>query len=438
MCDEFTLMKEQLKSAKLGSFLLVPLKYDEQFNKSWLEENGQLTAITTMDINESVKKSTNGNNSENVIERYIINREKVAELLLGSENSNTFYACPKTEQYFSTINVFDVMDIEIYIFHTQVAFLRVKIKYSNLRLLNIVCNFGFAENDVTYYYTDKNGDIKVFDFEGELKNICRLRGLELFFSEKSALFLESYVYTTAVVPQRFKEIETMRQATFNLHLMGGRLEDKLEDRSEEDINYVYAVKNQPLGTYRWGCCVTSQTISYIVANESMDIDAELKEQSENGIPVALLALYQKYTCLRFKELISIADDKKTKRLKKLKKQLLEFQAYGTITPANLSRWHNVRQTYKHILDTNGVPQAIDDISITLNLLVERQKETETAKADAIMGLITIFSIVSIPTSIIGLLDVLMGGNSMNIITAVVSLVSIIFVIILMLLYKERT
>ena len=74
----------------------------------------------------------------------------------------------------------------------------------------------------------------------------------------------------------------------------------------------------------------------------------------------------------------------------------------------------------------------------MNLLTEQQKEIETAKSDAIMGLITLFSIVSIPTSIIGFVDVLMGGNSMNIITAVVSLVSVVFVIILMLLYKERT
>ena len=62
---------------------------------------------------------------------------------------------------------------------------------------------------------------------------------------------------------------------------------------------------------------------------------------------------------------------------------------------------------------------------------------ETAKADAIMGLITLFSIVSIPTSIIGLIDVLMGGNSLNVMTAVISLVSVIFVIVIMLLYKER-
>jgi len=152
----------------------------------------------------------------------------------------------------------------------------------------------------------------------------------------------------------------------------------------------------------------------------------------------LLALYQKFTCLRFKELISIADRKKSKRLKLLKKQLLEFQAYGTITPANISRWHNIKQTYKHVLETNEIPQAIDDISITLNLLSERQKEIETAKSDAIMGLITIFSIVSIPSSIIGLMDVLMGGNSLNIITTVISLISIVFIIILLALYKDRT
>ena len=170
----------------------------------------------------------------------------------------------------------------------------------------------------------------------------------------------------------------------------------------------------------------------------MDMDGEMAQQAENGLPVVMLALYQKYTCIRFKELISISDQKKTRRIKALKRKLLEFQAYGTVTPANISRWNNVRRTYRYLLDSNAVGEAVSDISVTLNLLAEQQKEIETAKTDAIMGLITLFSIVSIPTSIIGLVDVLMGGNSMNVITAVVSLVSIVFVIILMLLYKERT
>jgi len=438
MTNEYEMMKEYLKNAKLASFFIIPLKYDsDMLDTSWLEKNAVLSPFTTMDITESVKKTINSKDGANLITRYKISRETVINELLDGKKSNIFYACRKGQPDFSENHRFTIHDMEIYIFHTQVAFLCVKVQYTRVSLLDTISNFGYAENNTDYYFTDSDGSILKFDFENQLKKICSHCNLDRFFENERSIFLEGYTYTTAVVGKRFKNLETMRQATFNLHLMV-ELENAVEDEAEEDINYVYAVKDQSQGSYRWGCCVTSQTISYIVADKDMDIDSEMTEQAENGLPVVLLALYQKFTCLRFKELISIADRKKSKRLKLLKKQLLEFQAYGTITPANISRWHNIKQTYKHVLETNEIPQAIDDISITLNLLSERQKEIETAKSDAIMGLITIFSIVSIPSSIIGLMDVLMGGNSLNIITTVISLISIVFIIILLALYKDRT
>ncbi|MBQ7903596.1 MAG: hypothetical protein IJ362_07705, partial [Oscillospiraceae bacterium] len=224
---------------------------------------------------------------------------------------------------------------------------------------------------------------------------------------------------------------------FNLHLMVDP-EREVEDRSEEDVNFTYAVKDQTMGSYRWGCCITSQTISYIVADADMDIDAEMLRQCENGLPVVLLALYQKYTCLRFKGLISITDKKKTNRLKTLKRQMLEFQAYGTVTPANISRWNNVRRTYRYLLDANAVGEAVDDISVTINLLSEKQKETEAAQSDAVIGLISLLGIVSIPLSIVELTQLFSTGNTANIITAVASLACVVSIIAYLLLHKDKT
>ena len=432
------MMKEFLKNAKKSSFFIIPLKYDNNnLNTDWLEKNAVFSPLTTMDITESVKKSLFSQGSSNLVSRYKIERETVIKELLNGKESELFYACKKDCAHFCEDYQFTLHDMELYIFHTQVAFLCVKIQYDHMKLLETISDFGYAVNNTEFYYADSDGSILKFDLENQIKKLCGYSNLLPFFENDLSIFLEGYTYNTAVVEQRFEDLETMRQATFNMHLMVN-LEDIVEDSSEEDINYVYAVKDQTQGTYRWGCCVTSQTISYIVADSNMDIDSEMTEQSENGLPIVLLALYQKFTCLRFKEIVSIADHEKSKRLKLLKKQLLEFQAYGTITPANISRWHNIKQTYKHILESNEIPQAIEDINITLNLLAERQKELETAKSDAIMGLISVFSIVSIPSSIIGLMDVLMGGNSMNIITTIISLVSIVFIIILLLLYKDRT
>ena len=209
------------------------------------------------------------------------------------------------------------------------------------------------------------------------------------------------------------------------------------NNKKEDINYVYAVKAQTLGSYRWGCCVTSQTMSYIVADAEMDFASEMKEQLESSVTVIILALYQKYTCLRFKELISIVDRNKIGRLLKLKRQMLEFKAYGTITPANLSRWHNVKQIYKHILETNEIPQAVENISTTVEILTEHQKELDNNRSGRIMGLITLFGVVSIPASVLSIIDYLAGGNLLNVYAAIITTLAMAIIIVLMLLQNRK-
>ena len=143
-----------------------------------------------------------------------------------------------------------------------------------------------------------------------------------------------------------------RRLPFNLHKMMP-IDAPIEDMSEEDIRYVYAVKHQTFNTYRWGCCVASQTISYVVADEAMDFATERDTQADDGLPVVLLSLYEKYTCLRFTELITHLDKGQIKHLKNL---MLKFQAFGTVAPANLSRWHNVKQIYAHLLEVNDIPR----------------------------------------------------------------------------------
>ena len=76
----------------------------------------------------------------------------------------------------------------------------------------------------------------------------------------------------------------------------------IEDDSEADIRYVYAVKKQVLNSYCWGCYVSSQTISYMIADKSMNFETEIQTQVRDGLTV--VALYEKYTCLRFTEPIS--------------------------------------------------------------------------------------------------------------------------------------
>jgi len=175
----------------------------------------------------------------------------------------------------------------------------------------------------------------------------------------------------------------------------------------------------------------------VIVLGEMNFEAEMAEQLESNITVILLALYQKYTCLRFRELLAITDKKKINRLRILKRQMLEFKAYGTITPANLSRWHNVKQIYKHIIETNEINQAVENIGNTLDILAEHQKELENDKSSKIMGLITLFGVVSIPASVLSIIDYLSGGNLVSVYAAIVTILAMAVIIMIMLIHNRN-
>lgn len=435
MC-EFDLMKSSLTQAKYGSFLVVPLKYEaDLLNLSWLEENGINAPIRTADITESIKESLHPKNGMNILSRYVIAKEKVSQALFGTHRASVLYTCEDNHRSTRAEHAFSIENANIYVFHTQVAFLCLTVRYETIELLNTICNLGYTENHLAYFYVDEQGKDVPFDLPQKLVELCAHAGLEPFFPS-SSLFLEAYTYTTALVPERFQELETIRQITFNLHHMVD-FSAAVIDAAEEDVNYVYSVKDLKYNSYGWGCCVTSQTISYVVADERMDMEEELHNQAENGLPLVLFALYQKYTCLRFKSLVSISDQMKIKRLNALKSMLLEFQAYGIISPANISRWHNVRQIYHHLLDEVGVPDAIADISTTLNLLTEQQAEFTNKKENAIMGLLSAFSIVTIPLSLLDFYHIFTAKNDIDSAITLVSLALVVILILILALHRKK-
>ena len=98
------------------------------------------------------------------------------------------------------------------------------------------------------------------------------------------------------------------------------------------------------------------------------------------------------------------------KIKELKELMLNFQAFGTVTPANLSRWHNVKQIYTNLLEVNDIPAAIEDISTKLNILTAHQEAVEHARSETIINLITIFGIVSILASVLSIVQILADGD----------------------------
>lgn len=390
-----------MSNIKYGAYLILPLKYEEEdLNIQKLEELCPRIAVDTMDLNENVKVMFNGSGDMQIGSVHMLSAEELSRRL-GSNN------CRVSSE--GTSSSFSFMTSYIYLFHTRVAFLCLGVALESMDTLQAICNPGFTEKTSEYCWIGTDGQEYGFSLEGWLEEFLAPYGLKKFFDGPSSILLEYYSYTLALADKRFQSLEELRRKTFNLHQMVS-VDAENEDDSEEDIRYVYAVKNQAEKSYRWGICVSSQTINYIVADPEMNLEAEMAVQARDGMPLVLLALYEKYTCLRFTELIADSGEKKAIRLSKLKELMLKFHAFGTVKPANVSRWNNVRQIFAYLQEICGIENAVEDISSKLSILSEQQQEIERKRNETIMNLITVFGIVSILASVLSIIQILYDGN----------------------------
>lgn len=399
-------MDDQMKNgaAAYGCFLIIPLKYErDSFKQIQLEKIGRSEPVTTMDLNENIKAMLSPGNETAAGTGYIISRDALTAQMTSGEDRDAVKDFRVIDK--SGVFTFELSDSWLYVFRTRVAFLCLNLSFDKIETLQAICNPGWAYNPAEFFWNDPMGESHPFSVEKWLSDFLSPLGIQKFFDGESSYLLDAYTYIFTVVPQWFENLEQMRKPVFNLHKMMP-LDIESEDEAEEDIRYVYAARNQEKDAYRWGCCVTSQTISYIVADETMDFEAERSAQASDGLPVVLLALYEKYTCLRFAELTRMNKGK----IKELKELMLNFQAFGTVTPANLSRWHNVKQIYANLLEVNDIPAAIEDISTKLNILTAHQEAVEHARSETIINLITIFGIVSILASVLSIVQILADGD----------------------------
>lgn len=441
--NEFEQMKPLLEHAGLGSYLIIPLKYDSHtINSDWIHQNCIYQDVTTMDLNESVKLLFNKNTAVRTGTFYEIPSSYLLQEIYGTGIDPDAVSLAVTEKSADpltidwTENQFQIHSLHLTVFHTETAFLSVGICFRKMETLRQIRNPGYADRNSKYYFQTRDGSAHEFSLDEALTSVLEKAGLQAFFQSGTSLFLEAYTYNVAVISERFKEMETMRQITFNQHRLTS-LTLSVVDNSEADVHFVYAVRDQSLATYRWGCCVSSQTISYIVADKNMDINAEMETQAEDGLPLVLLALYEKYTCLHFTELLSSINKRKMRRLRTLKKKMLEFKAFGTVHPANISRWHNVKMIYEYLLTTNGISEAIEDIDDKINILNEHQNEIETHRNDTVMSLITIFGIVSILASVLSIIQILNTGNTLEWIVTILTTITIVMISWIVYLWDRR-
>ena len=393
-------------SPAFGGFLILPLKYDpDRLGRARLEALGEPAPVTTADVNENIKAMFDPASPASVGWGRVLPRQALWASLGGGRAGALKVRSGGREFDFS------LEEARLYVFNTRVAFLCLALTFPSMETLAAICNPGWASSSAAFFRLDEAGQSRAFSLEGWLDGLLGPLGLQKFFDGPSSYLLDAYVYTFTLAPEWFDTLEEMRAITFNLHKMV-EPDAPMEDAAEEDIRYVFAARNRDKNAYRWGCCVASQTISYVVADPALDLAAQLAVQAEDGLPVVLLALYEKYTCLRFTELMARLKKGRMKELRELKNLLLNFRAFGTAAPANLSRWHNVKQIFANLLAVNDVEAAVADVSAKLDILAAHQQELEHARSETVINLITLFGIVSILASVLSIVQILSDGNTL--------------------------
>ncbi len=388
---------------RFASYLILNLKYDELPTLPFAP-----FALESMDFNEQIRQLFNRNDEQSVGNVYRIPQEVVTATFRGDAPFASMSVRDGDKHY-----EVEFLDSYLYVFHTRIAFLCLGISFADMAALSAICHPGVAISHCAFSWCDAAGNAHPFVMDNWLEDTCAAWGFQKLFSGESSMLLEAYAYISALRDKVFPDLEKLQKATFNLHQM--RDPDSLqEDDSEADIRYVYAVKSTTLGGYRWGCCVTSQTIAYAVADPSSEttIEEEMATQAADGLPLVMLALYEKYTCVRFAQMIASSRKKKLKALLELKKMMLAFQAYGIVSPANVSRWHNVKQIYAYLLEVNDTRTAVQDIQKKIDILAEHQQELEQERNTRIVNLVTVFGVVGIMSSVQSIVQILSDGNNL--------------------------
>jgi len=423
--ESYSAMLPFLDQSCFGSYLILPFQFqDGEFHSEWVDHTFSPRDVTTVDINEITRSMMSKNGQVSIGRCWTIPQDVLLREMADIQPSRSLSLHVETN---NSSRCFSLTDSWLYVFHSHVAFFALGICFDEIETLADIVNLGGVSSRAAFHYEDASGRVD-FSLSGWVNTLASKAGLRSFFSSGSNPFVDVFTYTLAVIPERFPDPDAMKQATFNLHLMIP-FGTPVTDNSEEDVRFVYAKISEISHTFRWAACVTSQTISYITADPDMDLSSQMEIRGRAGLPVVMLALYEKYTCLRYTEALANTDIHHLRPIQKLKMEMLEFKAYGTIAPTNISRWSNIRQIYRALLETNEIPTAIADVDHKISILAEHQRDLESKRTDLLTNLITAFGIVSILASVLSIIEILLGANDVIwvslILTAVVLCLSIL-------------
>ncbi len=394
-----------------GLFIILPLRYQGDFRKIpfTAERNdkfGKEMDCSGFDSDDFLELLSIKCRSGEFVKRYKIEDRVAAVQKKWKEETEISFP-------------YELAQLQVFSFNNGIAFLTVYLAYKNKDVDEVyqLINPGYID--------DKKQEIQnclLAVLEQEIfETWNREYGIQLNWfgqSEKTKAYMmkEAYRLNVAALPKRFKERESAEKIAYNEH----RLIDvtrEFSDWSEKDVEYALSVKDVEDGQYRWACAVTSQEIAYAygpkLGQKEPTAPQELLECSKADLALTMIVMYQKYTCMLLNEKIHERfHGDSGKSIRELKKEALEFIAYGTLAPSQVSTWNNVCEIYRALQKENGVKEALDEIKEKIELLNEEQDQIDSRRESRVSMIITVFGVISIVAAALQILDYLSTGRKL--------------------------
>ena len=333
-----------------------------------------------------------------------------------------------------------ITDLQLFVFYNGEAFLTVYLSYRN-QDVDSVYEFIYPGylSETEEVKAKQHAFLKELEEKILQQSSPRFRWFMAGDGDGSVVLKEAYRLNAAYAPKRFANTEILSRITYNEHRII-ELSRDFEDLSEEDVAYVTGAKDVISEDYGWGCCVTSQEISLVYAQGKISLEA----RAEDDLLLTMLAVYQKYSCLMLNEEIHqrhMLEREKIgfqKSIQQLKWEALEFIAYGTLEPSQISRWNNVCEMYRLLIRMNGVEESIGEIKEKIGLLNEEQERLDARREGSIGMIIAVFGLISIVGAVLQTVDYLSSGRAEMIVGFVLSCVGIaMFGAVLVGMYWRR-
>ena len=388
-------LEKELERAYRGTFINIPLIYNGKPDLNKLGFIGEEIGFASDTFSDLIKQKCE--KDKGFVKRFRVNAQPI-NITVGENET------------------MQIEDVQLTAFENGIGLLSLYFYVDESKIYNVYkfINPGYLEDG----YEDAEAEFVKQIKEKVLKNT----GFRIYVKgeDDKLAIKEAYRLDAAFTSCRYGELEELDKVCFNAHKIIP-LAKKFEDKSETDIAYTYGARDVENETYRWGSCISSQSISFVYGpsnsvfkSETNWIDVidlpQMLSIAEDDLLLTLLVLHQKYTCVLLNDkifnLTSSKKSKKSEEIQVIKKSVLEFKAYGTISPSQISRWNNVCETYRYLLEVNGVNEAIEEIENKIDLLNAEEERISAEKQSVFGTIITVFGLLSIIASVLQIADYL--------------------------------